>query len=266
MKNIIFKVFIASLLLSSFNSIGQTKDDYINGYKDGFRVGYCLNTVNCSAPIPNSRSIFIGDRPLQYPIGYAQGLEDGKQKRINDENIPLKTQSQIRKERTNKTDNKSSTTDAYLEYQKRRDQINKNYRSSARNSFLTSNRGFGIGIAYDVGFSGSLDFFFDTWMFGIGYGSREKGQDDYGPIIEDKVFGTIGYKLGNRIYLKGGFGQSYDDGLNDYTNSYSDDLNESSYFQIGLQGFFPSGNNSITPELFYSNVSGSIGFGIGFIF
>ena len=262
MKNIFFKAFLILILLRSFTSIGQTKDDYINGYKDGFRVGYCLNTVNCSAPIPNSRSIFIGDRPLQYPIGYAQGLEDGKQKRINDENLPIKTQSQIRKESTKKTDNKSSTTDPYLEYQKRRDQINKNYRSSARR---TNNRGFGIGIAYDVGFSGSLDFFFDTWMLGIGYGSREKGQDDYGPIIEDKFFGTIGYKLGNRIYLKGGFGQSYDDGLND-TNLYSDDLNESSYFQIGLQGFFPSGNNSITPELFYSNVSGSIGFGIGFIF
>ena len=256
MKNI----FLIILFFSSFYSISQTKEDYINGYKEGFRSGYCQNELQCSAPIPNSRSIFIGDRPLQYPAGYAQGIEDGKEKRINEEKTKL-TPGNIKK-----TDNKSSTADPYLEYQKRRDQINNNYRSSAKNSLLTNNRGFGIGIAYDVGFSGSLDFFFDTWMFGIGYGSREKGQDDYGPIIEDKVFGTIGYKLGNRIYLKGGFGANYDDGLNDFTNSYSGDLNESSYFQIGLQGFFPSGNNAITPELFYSNVSGSIGFGIGWVF
>ena len=41
MKNIIFKVFNL-LLLSSFTSIGQTKDDYINGYKEGFKTGIAL--------------------------------------------------------------------------------------------------------------------------------------------------------------------------------------------------------------------------------
>jgi tetratricopeptide (TPR) repeat protein len=89
MKNI----FLIILFFSSFYSISQTKDDYINGYKDGFRSGYCQNELQCSAPIPNSRSIFIGDRPLQYPAGYAQGLEDGKEKRINDNKNKLTSTS-----------------------------------------------------------------------------------------------------------------------------------------------------------------------------
>jgi hypothetical protein len=89
MKNI----FLIILFFSSFYSISQTKDDYINGYKDGFRSGYCQNELQCSAPIPNSRSIFIGDRPLQYPAGYAQGIEDGKEKRINDNKNKLTSTS-----------------------------------------------------------------------------------------------------------------------------------------------------------------------------
>ena len=266
MKNIFFKILLITLLFSFSYSASQNIDNYINGYKEGFRVGYCQSELICSAPIPNSQSIFIGDSPLQYPVGYAQGLEDGKNKRINEKNVPIKTQQQIRREEIKETDNNTNTSSAYSEYMRERERINNQSRSSSRISFTTNNRGLGIGVAYDTGLSGSLDLFFDTWMLGIGYGSKEIGEDNYGPIIEDKVFGTIGYKIGNRIYLKGGFGTYYDDSMGDYTNTYFDDLNESSYFQIGIQGFFPSGNNAITPEIFYSNSSGGIGFGIGWIF
>ena len=278
MKNIIFKVFIASLLLSSFNSIGQTKDDYINGYKDGFKVGYCLNTVNCSAPIPNSRSIFIGDRPLQYPIGYAQGLEDGKQKRINDENIPLKTQSQIRKERTNKTDNKSSTTDPIISKFSQRREATRNQYSSTTRSRNRSNfyhTGWGVGAAYDVGLSGSFDVFLDTWMIGIGYGTRLLEDNSNVYATEEKIFATLGLKITNGLFVKGGLGTYYD--LFDDYSLYSYDFsgpdyyeiynnNGSTYYQLGIQAYIPSGSSAFTPEVFYSNISGTIGFGIGIIF
>ena len=276
MKNIIFKVFIASLLLSSFTSIGQTKDDYINGYKEGFKTGYCLNVVDCSAPIPNTRSIFIGDKPLQYPVGYAQGLKDGKQKRINDENMPIKTQSQNRDDKIKETDNNSSTSDPYTRYFSERERIKNQYRSSTKgNNFTTINRGIGFGIAYDVGISGSMDFFADRWMYGIGYGSRVLEDNSNVYATEEKVFGTIGLKITNTLYIKAGIGSyydiaddysylSYDFSGPDYYEIYNND--GSTYFQIGIQAFIPSGSSAITPEVFYSNVSGTIGFGIGIVF
>jgi hypothetical protein len=93
MKNIFFKILLITLLFNFSYSASQNIDNYINGYKEGFRVGYCQSELTCSAPIPNSRSIFIGNRPLQYPVGYAQGLEDGKEKRINDNKKKLTSTS-----------------------------------------------------------------------------------------------------------------------------------------------------------------------------
>ena len=273
MKNIIFKVFIASLLLSSFTSIGQTKDDYINGYKEGFRAGYCQNESPCSAPIPNSQSISIGDRPLQYPAGYAQGLNDGKEKRTNEE----KTKSTT----TNiKENNKSNESDPIISnFIKRREatrnQYNSSTKSRSRNHTNFYHTGWGVGAAYDVGLSGSFDVFLDTWMFGLGYGSRVLEDNSNVYATEEKIFATLGLKITNGIFVKGGFGTYYDlfddycflscdfSGP-DYYEIYNN--NGSSYFQLGIQAFIPSGSSAFTPEIFYSNLSGSVGFGIGIIF
>ena len=122
LAKIYFKGLLIILLFSSFYSFTQTIDDYINGYKEGFRIGYCQSELTCSAPIPNSRSIFIG-RPLQYPVGYAKGLEDGKQKRINDNKnklifTPSTTNTKLGSKdpimTTNKT-NKSKSNNDYWE-------------------------------------------------------------------------------------------------------------------------------------------------------
>ena len=112
-------------------------------------------------------------------------------------------------------------------------------------------------------------------MFGLGYGSRVLEDNSNVYATEEKIFATLGLKITNGIFVKGGFGTYYDifDDYSFYSYDFSGpdyyeiyNNNGSSYFQLGIQAFIPSGSSAFTPEIFYSNISGTVGFGIGIIF
>ena len=69
------KKLILLLLFIPIVSFGQTA--FSNGYKAGFKKGYCLEEVGCISPIPPISPI---SNPgfYTYSDGYARGVQDGK--------------------------------------------------------------------------------------------------------------------------------------------------------------------------------------------
>ena len=125
--------------------------------------------------------------------------------------MPMKTQSQNRDDKIKETDNNSSTSDPYTRYLVKEKELKTNTDLQQRNNFTTI-RGIGFGIAYDVGISGSMDFFADRWMYGIGYNSRVL--EDNSNMLPKKFLVQL-LKITNTLYIKAGIG-SYCN-YNDYS-------------------------------------------------
>ena len=69
------KKLLLVLLFVPLVSFGQ--DAFSNGYKAGYKKGYCLEDINCIPPIPPVLTI---SKPgfSTYSDGYARGVSDGK--------------------------------------------------------------------------------------------------------------------------------------------------------------------------------------------
>ena len=134
------------------------------------------------------------------------------------------------------------------------------------------NRSLGLTVGYNGGITAGLDLFFDKISIGGHYGSKLMEDNDFVFVNEIVAAGTIGIKLSNKLYIKGGIGSYYDEveiwdyssgEVDSYLNTYQND--GKTYYQAGLQGFFISGGIALIPELYFSNSSGiGISFGIGF--
>jgi len=134
------------------------------------------------------------------------------------------------------------------------------------------NRSLGLTVGYNGGITAGLDMFFDNISIGAHYGSKivEDNNDVY--ITEVVAAGTIGFKVTDKLYIKGGIGSYYDE-MEIWTygsgeaDQYFDEYDNmgSLYFQAGIQTFLITGGIAIIPEIYYSNSSGiGISFGIGF--
>lgn len=76
-----------TLLLLTFVAFGQY-NDYDRGFKNGYKEGYCYNDFGCIAPIPPITPIpLIGESNDNYQDGYnrgfKRGLEDKQAKKSN---------------------------------------------------------------------------------------------------------------------------------------------------------------------------------------
>ena len=134
------------------------------------------------------------------------------------------------------------------------------------------NRSIGLTVGYNGGIAAGADFFFDKISIGAHYGSKLMEDNDYVFVNEIVAAGTIGFKVSDNLYIKGGVGSYYDeidvwsygsDEVDQYFNMYQND--GKTYFQAGIQTFFITGGIALIPEIYYSNSSGiGISFGIGF--
>ena len=273
-------ILLFFFLFSSFVSFGQTRDDYIKGYKDGFQKGYCQYDNQCDAPVPRFVNPPRG-AVLQYPIGYAKGIEDGRKKKIDENKNNNQSDEAARDWAENQAKKLTPKARQPQPVKKPNTKI-----SRSPYSIKKENLGYGLIVGYDVGISGGIEYFFDSWMFGLNYGSRvlEDNSDTY--ATEEKIYGTIGFKLTNFMYLKGGVGTyyqesdnyaqwssgsllypSYDDIDRFYDDIYSQyDNTGATYLQIGIQFFIHINNSALTPEIFYSNAGGTVGVGFGIVF
>ena len=133
------------------------------------------------------------------------------------------------------------------------------------------NRSIGLTVGYNGGITAGLDLFFDKVSVGAHYGSKLMEDNDLVFVNEIVAAGTLGFKVSDNLYIKGGIGSYYDqvdiwsygDGADQYLNTYQND--GKTYFQAGIQTFFITGGIALIPEIYFSNSSGiGISFGIGF--
>ena len=57
-----------------------SQSSFSDGYKAGFKKGYCLENIGCVAPIPPVSPIPAAGFTT-YSDGYARGVQDGQRKR-----------------------------------------------------------------------------------------------------------------------------------------------------------------------------------------
>ena len=77
------KKLIVLLLFIPLVSFGQTS--YENGFKAGFKKGYCQNEIGCISPIAPIPPIpRIGESENSYSEGFARGVIAGKNKKTKD--------------------------------------------------------------------------------------------------------------------------------------------------------------------------------------
>tara|TARA_B100001059_G_scaffold98948_1_gene98573 strand:+ start:396 stop:1061 length:666 start_codon:yes stop_codon:yes gene_type:complete len=77
------KKLILLLLFIPLVSFGQTS--YENGFKAGFKKGYCQNEIGCISPIAPTPPISrIGESENSYSEGFARGVIAGKNKKTKD--------------------------------------------------------------------------------------------------------------------------------------------------------------------------------------
>ena len=133
------------------------------------------------------------------------------------------------------------------------------------------NRSIGLTVGYNGGITAGLDLFFDKVSVVAHYGSKLMEDNDLVFVNEIVAAGTLGFKVSDNLYIKGGIGSYYDqvdiwsygDGADQYLNTYQND--GKTYFQAGIQTFFITGGIALIPEIYFSNSSGiGISFGIGF--
>lgn len=252
------KISIISLIfILSFNfNLFSQNSDFQRGFKEGFVKGFCQDDTNCSPPlIPNSPTPISGK--TNYQDGFSIGVKQGSELREN--NSQVKIESNFNRAPNNNNNNLNNS------------RVYNSQVTNLRNTYNYENRGFGISIGYNDGIAGGLDLFLDNTVVGLHFGSRTLEDTSEVLATETTIAGTIGFKILNSLYIKGGIGTYYDEipmtGFLDYDPSiyekYSN--NGSTFYKIGIQGFFRQNKSALIPEIYYSNNAG-IGIGIGFAF
>ena len=93
------------------------------------------------------------------------------------------------------------------------------------------NRSIGLTVGYNGGITAGLDLFFDKVSVGAHYGSKLMEDNDLVFVNEIVAAGTLGFKVSDNLYIKGGIGSYYDqvdiwsygDGADQYLNTYQND-------------------------------------------
>lgn len=70
-QGFIFGVIFYQII--SFNT-----NDYTEGWKDGYKAGYCFEIINCVEPIPPVAPVPKAECPSGYKCGYNRGFVKGK--------------------------------------------------------------------------------------------------------------------------------------------------------------------------------------------
>lgn len=93
------KTVISFFFFCLLSIVGYSQTAFQNGFKEGYRNGYCYQDYSCISPVPPITPITrVGENPNSYQDGYNRGFEmgrDDKLKSNSSENAPLNSTFKI---------------------------------------------------------------------------------------------------------------------------------------------------------------------------